>query len=452
MAAVLACSLAVMVAGLSCTSSEPAARHPVFIIGVDGLEWRLVREMLAERQLPNLAALLERGRYGQLETMHPSMSPAIWTSIATGVSPRRHGIRTFLKPRGQLYTNRDRRTKALWNIASEHGRRSHVIGWWMTFPVEPISGIMVAQVNSSVSGDRQPDAIYKGGMVSSLEHQVHPPELSQRMLGIAAEVEADLNVIADSIFAAPVQPHADVATLWKQSLWSVRADATYERVSLEALKVQPDVDLFMVYFGGTDVLGHRFWRWTYPREFRFPPSAESLAAYGSVMTDYYRYMDEVIGRIVEVAPEDATIIVISDHGMGPANRKSPYDPEAKGTRARSGAHGRTEAFLALAGANIAPTEPERDLTRLQPEDVDDLGSIFDVAPTVLALLDLPVGRDMEGKVRSELLDPAFLAAHPLRYVPTHTPPDWKEARRMPQAQTPAEQERLEQLRSLGYIQ
>ena len=44
----------------------------------------------------------------------------------------------------RLYTNRDRRAKALWNIFSDYGRLSHTIGWWMTYPVEPINGIMDA--------------------------------------------------------------------------------------------------------------------------------------------------------------------------------------------------------------------------------------------------------------------------------------------------------------------
>ncbi|HYC55558.1 MAG TPA: alkaline phosphatase family protein [Candidatus Binatia bacterium] len=443
---------AALATSISCSSGADTERHPVFVIGVDGLEWRLVLDLMRQDRMPNLARLLERGRFGTVGTMHPSLSPVIWTTVATGVTPSEHGIRSFVKAGGKLFTNRDRRAKAVWNVAGDHGRRSVVIGWWMTFPVEPVDGIMVAQVNTSVGAGRSPDAIYKGGLVQDRKHQVHPPELAPRMLGVAAEVDRNLPEIADAIFAAPAEPHPDVEKLWKQSMWSVRADATYERIAIEALEVEPDADLFMVYFGGTDVLGHRFWRWAYPQDFRFPPSKQSLEAYGSVMSDYYRHTDGVIGRIVEAAPSDATIIVVSDHGMGAANRRSPFDPDAKGMKSRSGSHGRSEALFVVAGPSVRADDSAPAPADLRMRDIADLGSIFDVAPTVLALLDLPVGRDMRGKVMTELFDPAFFAKHPVRMVESHTPKGWHRRRELPPDETPAEQERLEQLRSLGYIQ
>ena len=50
---------------------------------------------------------------------------------------------------GSLFDNTDRRTKAIWNMASEAGLRVAVVGWWMTFPVEPVNGVMVAQTNTT---------------------------------------------------------------------------------------------------------------------------------------------------------------------------------------------------------------------------------------------------------------------------------------------------------------
>ena len=52
-------------------------------------------ERRAGEELPNLAALRKRGTWGELETIVPTRSPAIWNTIATGQPPSRHGVETF---------------------------------------------------------------------------------------------------------------------------------------------------------------------------------------------------------------------------------------------------------------------------------------------------------------------------------------------------------------------
>ena len=44
---------------------------------------------------------------------------------------------------------------------------------------------------------------------------------------------------------------------------------------------------------------------------------------------------------------------------------------------------------------------------------------MDVAPTILYLMGLPVGRDMEGRVATEILDPAFAADAPVTFIPSY---------------------------------
>ena len=53
--------------------------------------------MLEEGRLPQLARLLARSSYGQLDTMPNSYSPAVWATIATGLPIERHGISGFLR-------------------------------------------------------------------------------------------------------------------------------------------------------------------------------------------------------------------------------------------------------------------------------------------------------------------------------------------------------------------
>ncbi|HXC49321.1 MAG TPA: alkaline phosphatase family protein [Candidatus Limnocylindrales bacterium] len=443
----------VVVAGVgSCT---PAGRHeprPVVVLGIDGLEWRLVLELIRKGEMPNLAQQMSRGSYGRLTTLHPSMSPAIWTSVATGVAPSEHGIRGFIHSKNKLFTNRDRRTKALWNIATDHGLTSQLIGWWMTYPVEPIRGIMVAQANTSMQLVREADGILKGQLVQGLDHQIHPPELNGPILAMAADVEKHFDDIVRGI-VPKIPPDDDpaVTPLWKQSRWAIRADAIYERVAEETLRREPNPDLLMLYFGGTDVLGHRFWRWAYPDDYKHPPSAESVAAYGSILRDYYRYTDQRIGKILASAPPDANVIIMSDHGMGAGNRKRDF-AESPDKPLRTGVHGQSEALLVIAGPDIARAKSAGSPQSVREKDLDSLGSVFDVAPTVLALLGIEVASDMKGRALTSLITAEFLARHPIRTVPTHTPKGWAKTRNLPETETPGEDERLEQLRSLGYIQ
>ena len=66
---------------------RPALAAPVLLLGVDGFEWSVVLPLLAEGRMPALAALMERGVVGKLDTLDPTVSPRLWTTIATGKLP-----------------------------------------------------------------------------------------------------------------------------------------------------------------------------------------------------------------------------------------------------------------------------------------------------------------------------------------------------------------------------
>jgi hypothetical protein len=86
------------------------------------------------------------------------------------------------------------------------------------------------------------------------------------------------------------------------------------------------------------------------------------------------------------------------------------------------------------------------------EELASLGIPVDIAPTLPALEGLPIGSDMDGSVIERILEEGFLAAHPPTYVPTHDTRAWLEGRPAQLLPAEVEQERLEQLRSLGYIE
>jgi hypothetical protein len=433
---------------------------PVVLLGVDGLEWDVVLSLRERGRLPHLSALMDRGVFGELETLVPTLSPVVWTTIATGKTAEQHGILHFALqwPDGttRLFTNADRRTKALWNILSDHGRRVAVVGWWMTYPVEPVNGVMVAQTNTAAQLDtRAGRQVWKGTLVGGVPGQVHPPARQDEMLGVLAAVDGDLPRLTVRIFGERPGHMSELASrLWENCQWAFRADATYARIALGLLGERPGFDVLLLYLGGPDVVGHRFWRYMAPELYRHPPVPEEIASLGDVIEDYYVYVDAVLGEIAAAAGEAATILVVSDHGMRPVNRGARFDPDDPPADVNSGHHhDAPPGVFVAAGPLLRAVAARSDSARLERSDLPRIGSVLDVTPTVLAMLGVPVGLDMKGAVLEDLLDRPAAAAALAPPVASHDTPEFLAARpRLPAGADPGEAERLEQLRSLGYIQ
>src|SRR6185436_2962162 len=142
--------LALVVSSLSLGSGcgRRAEPHPVVVIGIDSADWEMIRPMVESGELPTFARLLSEGASAPCTTLDPPLSPLLWTSIATGRTPDAHGILDFITrdPRtGRTVpvTSTLRRVAALWNIASDAGRRVAAIGWLASWPAESVSGAIV---------------------------------------------------------------------------------------------------------------------------------------------------------------------------------------------------------------------------------------------------------------------------------------------------------------------
>jgi len=428
---------------------RPAVRTVLF--AVDGLEWSVLWPMLAAGRLPTLARLMAEGRYGQLQTLEPTSSPVIWTTIATGRLPRVHGITGFEHAGADgarvLFSSHDRRAPAFWNILSAEGRRVESIGWWLTHPVEPIEGVMVAQTNTASRADVATDrGIRKGTLIPGAAGQVFPQAREAEFFEVAREVEAGLDAQVHAVFGAALDgPDPHTANLFRSSLWALRADAIYAAI---ALRLAPEpADLLAVYFGGTDVVGHRFWRYHEPERFEDRPTPESVAQLGQVIRDYYAWVDGRMGAILAALPPRARVLVVSDHGMEAYRTDARFPPDALGRDLLSGHH-----FEAQPGVFVAagPGIARGGATDAEPEPV---GNVLDVLPTLLALLELPLAEDMPGRPMATVLEPDVLAAQPAR-VATYATAAWQAARAERAAEpTPAvDPERVQQLRELGYVE
>ena len=120
------------------------------VIGIDGAEWKVINALADEGAMPNLSRLRTRGTWGEIATLPDiPLSPVIWTSIATGKTAVKHGVAWFMVDGADgkrvPVRSHNRKTKAIWNILAEHGRRPITIGWWATYPAEDVGqGIIVS--------------------------------------------------------------------------------------------------------------------------------------------------------------------------------------------------------------------------------------------------------------------------------------------------------------------
>lgn len=453
--------------------SEPTARveRRLLVFGIDGATWSVIDRLFAEGRLPNLARLVREGSRAPLRTLQPTHSPRIWTTLATGVAPEVHGILDFVvkipgSGRTTLPSSTQRRTAAVWNVLSLHGYRVGVANWWASYPAEPIDGFVISDRASFVRRATYTSllGLTDEAMAARSQGETHPPELAQALeeiLGPPAEPDAQLLARL-----APLGPE-QLAELRAQTVFSRESrlsvlkftllqDLAAAEASLFALRrYQPDVMLH--FFAGVDSIEHHFWKFMEPERFAGVPP-EEVAVFGELVERYYDLADEVLGRFLaamqageagaqraegEWSPREPrdlplTVVVVSDHGHEADPRHGT--PAARGQSLwASGTHkDAPDGILIVSGASAARGA------------VLDHPTVEDLTPTLLAFLGVPVGADMSGRVLREAIEPAFLAAHPLRTVASHTRADHPEPG---DPVASAADELLEgRLRALGYVE
>ncbi len=274
----------------------PRPAHPVWLIGIDGATWKLIRPLVEHGDLPNLAELMRSGAHGTLVSEQPMISPALWATIATGVPRFVHGVTNFVVRRPGTYTTvetgpPDRHSPALWELVGAAGGTSAVISWFGSFPAEPIPGYYLSK-------RFDPENLEPG--------QVHPPEFAATL---AAEARVTMR-------------RGDVQMIgWTQEMRDALVDDARTLAALRVIRERASPDLVAVYFAGIDIAQHLMWRHMEPSSQAFPEDGQPDRDLAQIIPAYYRYFDHVLGEIRELAPDDATLVIVSDHGGGPLTRE-----------------------------------------------------------------------------------------------------------------------------------
>jgi len=230
----------------------------------------------------------------------------------------------------------------------------------------------------------------------------------------------------------------------QESMWSIQSDATFDLIMRDLLSSQP-ADLNMVYFGGPDVVGHRFWRQSHQDDFEWASTPEADEILSHVIPNYYRWIDELIGGLVAAGGPEMSVMVISDHGMHGIGSDVRHDRN-------TGHHPHAPDGVLLAAGPGFVIEGGIE-TFLRSGALATQGAVTNVASTVLALLGIPGATDMTGPAWRSILAPGAArdAATPSKMPLLATHDD---GFRLPE-NVPTSSERdesfLERYRALGYM-
>lgn len=408
--------------------------HPVIFLGLDGADWGLLYQYIARGLMPNLARLVAEGVTGRVRTIEPPLSPLIWTTMMTGLSPLDHGILDFVQfdpntGQKQPIGSSERRAPAVWNMVNTAGKRAGVFGLWATYPAESINGLMVS--------DRLFTFLFKES--TPPERVVYPPSEESWARNTLARAERQTDYVRLKPYfpwldEAEYRRVADADEPYGHPVSALRRilveTAVYRDLSLDWIR-RTRPDLAIVYVQGTDTIGHVFAPYVPPRQAAV--DERDYERYREVAEKYFREVDVMLGEYRQVAEASGAVLMIaSDHGfMWSEGRPTELSSVATATAARW--HAPDGIYLVHGPGIVARAGHEA------------AGSVEQICATLLALLGLPPGRDVNGDplpgVQATSAPQADYAAH---YRPAA--PLVADATR-----TTLDRDALAALRSLGYI-
>ncbi|MDQ6623215.1 MAG: alkaline phosphatase family protein [Verrucomicrobiota bacterium] len=415
--------------------ATPLAKR-ILLIGWDAADWTFLSPLLDAGKMPNLQRVVESGTSGRIATLQPILSPILWTSVATGKRGDKHGVLSFVEPKPagdgiQPVSSYSRKAKALWNILSQHDRSSVIVNWYASHPAEKIRGAIVS--------NRFSEAALAGRPADP--SAFHPADLAEVMEKLRTE-PAKLHPAQMVPFFLDAFPADDDSRL--QALAKLMAQTVSVHNAATYLAEAEEWDFLAVYYDMIDHVGHGFAEYVPPRLPHVPE--EDFKIFQHVVESTYRFHDLMLGRWLELAGEDTTVIVLSDHGFY-LNRGRPMAE-------RGWIEGEPRP-----GVNINPLMWHRmhglfaaSGPAIRRDSLVHSATLLDIAPTILALLGLPVPDDFEGRVLTQIFNKPCAIEHLASYEPPH-PNDGVHRGAAPEEEDPwAAQAALTQLAELGYIE
>jgi predicted AlkP superfamily phosphohydrolase/phosphomutase len=258
----------------------------VLVIGLDGATPELLERWVEQGNLPHLKGMMRHGVYGKLKSTYPPISPAAWTTFATGHNPGKHGTFDFRNYDPRRYggfadtvvDSRPLAGKTIWDLVGASGQRVGAVTVPVTYPAWQVNGFMV-------SGYPTPDAA---------KSFAYPPDWGERIPPLTE----------DSTFFKSA-PHDKVLNELVR-ITHLRTDVSIAELARD------DYGLFILVIGATDRAHHDWWQFMDPDHPAY--DARQAELYGDYILQVYQTADVCVGKLLAAVGDDTTVVVLSDHG------------------------------------------------------------------------------------------------------------------------------------------
>lgn len=281
----------------------------LLVIGIDGATWDVIDPLIEQNKLPNIKKLLEQGVKAPLKSMHPLSTPIIWTTIATGKKPVKHGITHHLD------TQRNLRCKRVWDILETKGREIGVFGWPLIDPPRKVDGFLIPGffARSDKTYPEKYDFITKlrpdHGLRTILESLVRG-----LFNGISISTSADL-----IRFEMKKKRYPYLLKYFQTKMLRTRiTSAVFKHIFKKG-----KTEFSAFYMNHTDQIGHRMWVYYEPEKFEYR-NKEEIRRYGDAIQETYILADRIIGELLRTLSDEYHVMILSDHGMKASSEEKGF--------------------------------------------------------------------------------------------------------------------------------
>ncbi len=256
-------------------------------ICVLGLDCAAPEIVFGDERLVNLRRLMSAGTYGRLESVIPPITVPAWMCMSTSQDPGSLGVYGFRNRVDHSYdklsfaNSASIKTPAIWDYLARQGKKSIIVGVPPNFPPRRVNGI-------SVGCFLTPDTVKN--------EFTYPPNMKAKINALVGEYPTDVknfrtdkkDWLKEEILAMSRKQWQVVKWLLKENEW----------------------DYFHFVDIGLDRMHHGFWNYYDPKHLQFEPGNP----YQDAIPEYYRWLDQQIGEVLELLDEETIVLIVSDHG------------------------------------------------------------------------------------------------------------------------------------------
>ncbi len=275
------------------------AKGKVFVLGLDGGSWDILKPLMQQGYMPNLQKLCAHGASGILNSTVPPYTAPAWVSCVTGMNPGKHGVFGFTLKTGEgtkkaFVSSRAVKTPKIWHYLNAAGKQVGLINIPITYPAERVDGFMLP---CFLTPQGKTDFSYPVSLYKDLLKHTDDYIINVRIAGRKLDNEPQVQKFLSDILFATQKRFEAMKYLWQAY----------------------SADFFMIVFTCLDKIQHKFWKYLDADSPLYnSPTAEK---WRPQIIKIYQLIDDIIGYIIEHIDNDTILYVVSDHGFGPFDKR-----------------------------------------------------------------------------------------------------------------------------------